>query len=261
MSKSYGNVVDPLDWIDAYGADAMRFTLLRAPTPAATSRSARSGSQGSRNFCNKLWNATRFALIDGATVEGEPPPAGDRSCPTVGSCRGPRRSPPTSTGFERFEFAKGPEAPPLRLGRVLRLVPRTRQGLADWRHEADAPAVLGDVLEGGAAAAAPVMPFVTEELWTGTDRRRNHRRRGLAGRRTGSRRPVAQRSSRRPRIVTEVRRFRADQGVKPGGRVAAPGWTGPTTGLAATRRRYAPWPASTGPPTTSQPRRPSRGRA
>jgi len=43
MSKSFGNVVDPLDWLDAYGADALRVTLARGATPARTSRSARSG--------------------------------------------------------------------------------------------------------------------------------------------------------------------------------------------------------------------------
>ena len=71
MSKSFGNVVDPLDWIDRYGADATAVHPgpRRQPRPA-TSRSARSGCQGSRNFANKIWNATRFALMNGATADG-----------------------------------------------------------------------------------------------------------------------------------------------------------------------------------------------
>src|SRR6266545_2579115 len=72
MSKSFGNVVDPLDWIDRYGADATRFTLLRGAGPGDVPV-AEEWAQGSRNFCNKLWNATRFALINGAHVRGDLP--------------------------------------------------------------------------------------------------------------------------------------------------------------------------------------------
>ena len=71
MSKSFGNVVDPLDWIDATAPTRSGSPWPAAPTRAPTCRSARSGCQGSRNFCNKLWNATRFALLNGATVDGD----------------------------------------------------------------------------------------------------------------------------------------------------------------------------------------------
>ena len=64
MSKSFGNVVDPLDWIDRFGADATRFTLARGANPGADVPVSEEWVQGARNFCNKLWNATRFALIE-----------------------------------------------------------------------------------------------------------------------------------------------------------------------------------------------------
>src|SRR5690349_1614148 len=73
MSKSFGNVVDPLDWIERYGADATRFTLLRGANPGGDVPVAEEWAQGSRNFCNKLWNATRFALMNGAHVGGDLP--------------------------------------------------------------------------------------------------------------------------------------------------------------------------------------------
>ena len=68
MSKSFGNVVDPLDWIERFGADATRFTLARGANPGSDVPVSEEWCQGSRNFCNKLWNATRFALMNGANV-------------------------------------------------------------------------------------------------------------------------------------------------------------------------------------------------
>jgi valyl-tRNA synthetase len=74
MSKSKGNVIDPLEVIDEYGADALRFTLAAM---AAQGRDIKLSAQrvgGYRNFATKLWNAARFAEINGcATVEGFDP--------------------------------------------------------------------------------------------------------------------------------------------------------------------------------------------
>ena len=66
MSKSRGNTVDPLDWIDRFGADATRFTLARGASPGGDVAVSEEWVTGARNFCNKLWNATRFALLNGA---------------------------------------------------------------------------------------------------------------------------------------------------------------------------------------------------
>lgn len=74
MSKSFGNVVDPLDWMDAYGSDAVRFTLAKGANPGTDVPIGEDWVQASRNFANKIWNATRFAMMNGATVEGELPP-------------------------------------------------------------------------------------------------------------------------------------------------------------------------------------------
>ncbi|HET9255692.1 MAG TPA: valine--tRNA ligase, partial [Pseudonocardiaceae bacterium] len=75
MSKSRGNVIDPLDWLDQYGADALRFALARGANPGADLALAEEWAQSARNFCNKLWNASRFALINGAILG--PVPAQD----------------------------------------------------------------------------------------------------------------------------------------------------------------------------------------
>src|ERR1700744_425133 len=68
MSKSRGNAVDPLDWIGRFGADATRFTLARGANPGGDVAVSDEWAAGSRNFCNKLWNAARFALSNGARV-------------------------------------------------------------------------------------------------------------------------------------------------------------------------------------------------
>ncbi|WP_069649981.1 valine--tRNA ligase [Caloranaerobacter ferrireducens] len=64
MSKSLGNGIDPLEIIDKYGADALRFTLITGNTPGNDMRFHMERVEASRNFANKLWNASRFVLMN-----------------------------------------------------------------------------------------------------------------------------------------------------------------------------------------------------
>ena len=74
MSKSKGNVVDPLGVIDEYGADALRFTLARNVAPGHDIRLGPQDVENNRNFATKLWNAARFVEFNGAArVEGFDP--------------------------------------------------------------------------------------------------------------------------------------------------------------------------------------------
>jgi valyl-tRNA synthetase len=227
MSKSFGNVVDPLDWIDRFGADATRFTLARGANPGGDVPVSEEWVQGSRNFCNKLWNATRYALLSGATVEGDLPPA--RELGSVDRWILSRLAHVTAQvdeQFEAYEFAKVCDT----------LYHFAWDDVCDWYLELTKPIlasgdeqvaartrrVLGHVLDQLLRLLHPVIPFVTEELWV-----------ALTG---GSSVVVAAWPSADPsylddaaeaelvalqRVVTEVRRFRADQGVKPGQRVTA----------------------------------------
>ncbi len=63
MSKSLGNGIDPLEIIDEYGADALRFTLATGNSPGNDMRFSDDKVKASRNFANKLWNAARFVLM------------------------------------------------------------------------------------------------------------------------------------------------------------------------------------------------------
>ncbi len=94
MSKSYGNVIDPLNVMDELGTDALRFTLLVGSTPGNDMNLSLSKVEANRNFANKLWNAGRFVLsslekapaalqsappastLADAWIWGAPPPGG-----------------------------------------------------------------------------------------------------------------------------------------------------------------------------------------
>ncbi|MBE3014897.1 valine--tRNA ligase [Microbispora sp. NEAU-D428] len=223
MSKSFGNVVDPLDWIERYGADATRFTLLRGANPGSDVAISEDWAAGSRNFCNKIWNATRFALMNGAVSDGLPEylTAADRWILS----RLQEVVTSVDAAFEEFEFAKASDA----------LYHFAWDEVFDWYVELakvqfaeggavaeNTKRVLGHVLDALLRLLHPLVPFVTEELW-----------RALTG---GESIVVAPWPSATPGLldpeaeqeiaslqdlVTEVRRFRSDQGLKPGQRVAA----------------------------------------
>jgi valyl-tRNA synthetase len=218
MSKSRGNAVDPLDWIDRFGADAVRFTLARGANPGADVATSEDWAAGSRNFCNKLWNATRFALLNGARV-----PAAD-PVPTSAADRWilSRLSSVTtevSQQLEEFEFAKACE----------NLYHFAWDEFCDWYvelakvalNDEDGPReILGFVLDKLLRLLHPVMPFVTDELWialTGEDSVMVANWPEYSYRDAEAEAEIASLM----RLVTEIRRFRSDQGLRPGQRVPA----------------------------------------
>jgi valyl-tRNA synthetase len=226
MSKSFGNAVDPLDWMDAYGSDALRFTLARGANPGTDAPIGEDWVAGSRNFCNKLWNATRFALLNGATTATAVPPR-DHLAPADRwmLSRLHATLAEVDAYYEDYEFAKATEA----------LYHLVWDEFCDWylelakaplaRGGADAAAtraVLGHTLDVLLKLLHPVIPFVTEQLWTTL---------------TGGESiviapwPVAEASygdadaeaqiAAVQDLITEIRRFRSDQGVAPNRKVAA----------------------------------------
>ena len=134
MSKSRGNGIDPLDWVELFGADALRFTLARGASPGGDLSIGEDHARASRNFATKLFNATRFALMNGAAPAPLPAagPLTDADRWILGRAgRGSRRG---RLGARRLRVQPGLRgALPLRLGRVLRLVPRAGQSPARRR--------------------------------------------------------------------------------------------------------------------------------
>jgi valyl-tRNA synthetase len=232
MSKSRGNTVDPLDWIDRFGADATRFTLARGAAPGSDVAVSEEWVTGSRNFCNKLWNATRFALLNGARVPAARPDQGRLSVADRWVLsRLASVTAEVDARFEQFEFGKACDA----------LYHFAWDEVCDWYLELakatlSGPAadttreVLGYVLDRLLRLLHPVIPFVTEELWSALTHQGKgsimvaswpgEQVTGAAG--LPARDPVAEAEiGSLMRLVTEVRRFRSDQGLRPGQPVPA----------------------------------------
>ena len=218
MSKSRGNVIDPIEFMDKYGADALRFTLARGANPGTDQALAEDWIAGSRNFATKLWNATRFAMMNGANVAG-PMPSLD-SLNAIDRWILSRLSQTiqeTNDLLESYEFARACDA----------IYHFAWDDLCDWYLElsketfasddkANSQRVLGYVLDQLMRILHPIMPFITEELWTTLTAGESV---VIAQWPKAEATHVDKKSetlvAALQEIITDVRRFRNDQGVKP----------------------------------------------
>ncbi|MFJ7248453.1 valine--tRNA ligase [Kitasatospora sp. NPDC098652] len=225
MSKSFGNTVNPLDWMDKYGSDALRFTLAKGANPGVDVPIGEDWVQASRNFANKIWNATRFALMNGATVEGELPPAEKLSATDRWILsRLNKVVTEADAYYEDYQFAKLADA----------LYHFAWDEVFDWYvelskttfFEGGEPAkvsarVLGEVLDVTLRLLHPIVPFVTDALWTTLTVRESV---VIAEwpKDSGFRDEAAEQEIELvQQVVTEVRRFRSDQGLQPAQKVPA----------------------------------------
>ena len=177
MSKTKGNVVDPMDVVEEYGADALRFTLTILDSPGRDIPLDLDRIAGYRAFGNKIWNATRFALtrLEGSDARVRP----ELGAGEVEGLAAPERwilsrfSKTAAEVNERFAAFRFDEA-------CNRLYHFFWGELCDWYIELAKPALLGaqgederprvgdvllTVLDRSLRLLHPVMPFVTEELW------------------------------------------------------------------------------------------------
>ena len=86
MSKSLGNGIDPLEIIEQYGADALRMTLITGNAPGNDMRFYNERVEASRNFANKVWNASRFIMMNIEDKEITDRPISNYARQTAGSC-------------------------------------------------------------------------------------------------------------------------------------------------------------------------------
>ena len=170
MSKSKGNVIDPLHLITDYGADALRFTLAAMAAQGRDIKLATSRVEGYRNFATKLWNASRFAEINGcARVKGYDPAANEITLNRWIVTEAARAARDISAAIDAYRFNDAANA-------AYRFVWNI---FCDWYVELTKPLLQGEdgpakietractafVLDQIYALLHPFMPFITEELW------------------------------------------------------------------------------------------------
>ena len=176
MSKSKGNVIDPLHLIDDYGADALRFTLAAMAAQGRDIKLATQRVEGYRNFATKLWNACRFAEMNACVLApGFDATAAEQTLNRWIAHETARTTREVTEAIEAYRFNDA-------AGSIYRFVWNV---YCDWYLELAKPVLTG---EDGAAKSEtramvawardeilkllhPFMPFITEELWAVTARR------------------------------------------------------------------------------------------
>ena len=231
MSKSLGNGIDPMDWVRDYGADALRFALARGANPGIDLPIGDDNAAAARNFATKLYNATKFALMNGAAV-GPLPAREDLTdadrwiLDRLETVRGH-----VDKLLDDYQFSKANEE----------LYHFAWDELCDWYLEIaktqiprdgeseqgrNTQIVLGRVLDVVLRLLHPTMPFVTEVLWKAlTEKDSLCLAPWPTAEDTNGGAEVDETAQRRIQdaiaLITELRRFRSDQGVKPSQKVPA----------------------------------------
>ena len=175
MSKSLGNVLDPLELIDEYGADAVRFTLTAM---AAMGRDLKLSTQriaGYRNFGTKLWNACRFAEMNGvweghSTQSAPPQPQATVNRWIIGETAKVRAEVDAALAEFRFDHAAS-ALYAFVWGKVCDWYVEFAKPLFDGDQAAETRATMAWVLDQCMILLHPIMPFITEELWATTGTR------------------------------------------------------------------------------------------
>jgi valyl-tRNA synthetase len=172
MSKSLGNVIDPVDVIDQYGTDALRFGLLQACVFGQDMSYADDRMEGARRFCNKLWNACRF-VVQHINADTPEVPTGDIGLPERWILsRLAQTEAEVDRALDAYELADAARA-------IYHFI---WSELCDWYVEMAKLALDGPRAEAAASTLRyvfdralrllhPITPFVTEELWQRLPRR------------------------------------------------------------------------------------------
>jgi len=170
MSKTKGNVMDPLGVIDEYGADALRFTLTAMAAQGRNIRISQQRIEGYRNFATKLWNAARFGEMNECVRQRDfDPKAVEETLNRWIAGEVERTAAAVTAGIEAYKFNEAATA----------IYEFTWGTFCDWYLELAKPILTGDdeqaktetrattawVLDQVLKLLHPFMPFVTEELW------------------------------------------------------------------------------------------------
>ena len=242
MSKAKGNIIDPLDLIDEFGADALRFTLAAMAAQGRDIKLAKSRIEGYRNFGTKLWNAARFCEMNGAVREADFDPLAARLALNIWIADEAARTRDTvAKGIEEHRYNEAATSIYSFIWHIF----------CDWYLELIKPVLNGDdeaaISETRATAAwtldqilimlHPFMPFITEQLWDKTGGEGLLMNASWPDFKTAGNEAAASEIDWLIRFISEVRSVRAEMNVPAGARIACV-----ITGAnAETRRRAAQW--------------------
>ena len=170
MSKSKGNIIDPLDLIARYGTDALRFTLTALAAQGRDIKLAESRIEGYRNFATKLWNAARYAEMNGCVrVPGFDPASAKLTVNRWVAAAAMQAGTRVAAAIEEYKFNDAADA----------LYQFTWGTFCDWYIEFTKPILTGSdeaakaetramtvwVIEQVVHLLHPIMPYITETLW------------------------------------------------------------------------------------------------
>ena len=170
MSKSLGNGIDPLECIDQYGADALRFMLATGNSPGNDMRYSPEKVEASRNFANKIWNAARFILmnLEGHEIKNELPNELTTEDKWIISSFN-RVAKEITENLEKFELGIAAQKIYDFLWDVFCdwyiEIAKIRMNSDDAQTAQNAREVLVWVMTGTLKLLHPFMPFITEEIW------------------------------------------------------------------------------------------------
>ena len=227
MSKSLGNGIDPLEIIDKYGADALRFALATGNSPGNDMRFSDEKIEAARNFANKLWNAARFVMMNLEIEKIELPDESKLAPEDKWSLTGLRRAAATvNANLDNYEIG-------IALSAIYDFI---WDEYCDWYIELSKKSVAGEDKERSLAAQNvlayvlretlkllhPFMPFITEEIYSGLP--------GEEGSIMIKDYPVAEKIPSFPAeaadmerviaVIGAIRQRRAEMGVKPSRKTA-----------------------------------------
>lgn len=173
MSKSKGNVVDPLEVMDQYGTDALRFTLATSSTPGNDMKLVPERIVGNRNFANKIWNASRFVMMASAEIGGGVPEISTVTPSTLADRwilhRLARLTSEVTRLIQDFQLGEA--------GRQINEffwsdycdwyveIAKVQLQQGDEQSRLATAGILRAVLDQSLRLLHPFMPFVTEEVW------------------------------------------------------------------------------------------------
>jgi valyl-tRNA synthetase len=171
MSKSLGNVVDPIEVMDQYGTDALRFTLATSSTPGNDMKLVPERIVGNRNFANKIWNAARFVIGQTEGIGGGIPALAALKPQSLADrwivSRAERLTAEVTRLLDQYQFGEA--------GRQIFefiwseycdwYLEIAKVQLGDARARERTAGILRAVLDRALRLLHPFMPFVTEEVW------------------------------------------------------------------------------------------------